>query len=67
MDGRPVRGELLLASITNLIRGTDRKYFDLFERVGANVLATSFIPATAMVTGPGDRSLRLLGRGVRSA
>jgi hypothetical protein len=26
-----------MASITNLIRGTDREYFDLFERAGANV------------------------------
>jgi hypothetical protein len=28
-----------MTSITNLIRGTDREYFDLFERSGANVLA----------------------------
>ncbi len=26
-----------MASITNLIRGTGREYFDLFERAGANV------------------------------
>ena len=26
-----------MASIINLIRGTDREYFDLFERAGANV------------------------------
>jgi hypothetical protein len=26
-----------MASIANLIRGTDREYFDLFERAGANV------------------------------
>jgi len=26
-----------MASISNLIRGTDREYFDLFERAGANV------------------------------
>lgn len=29
--------ELWMASIINLIRGTDREYFDLFERAGANV------------------------------
>ena len=28
-----------MTSITNLIRGPDREYFDLFERIGANVLA----------------------------
>src|SRR4029077_8237832 len=33
---RGLRG-LLMASITNLIRGTGREYFDLFERAGANV------------------------------
>jgi hypothetical protein len=29
--------ELLMASITNLICGTDREYFDLSERAGASV------------------------------
>src|SRR5438045_6116460 len=29
--------ELWMASIANLIRGTDGEYFDLFERAGANV------------------------------
>ena len=28
-----------MTSITNLIRGTDREYLDLFERIGASVLA----------------------------
>jgi predicted phosphate transport protein (TIGR00153 family) len=32
-----VCAEPLMASITNLIRGTGREYFDLFERAGANV------------------------------
>src|SRR5436305_1127518 len=35
--GQPRLSGVLMASISNLIRGTDREYFDLFERAGANV------------------------------
>ena len=27
-----------MASIANLLRGTDREFFDLFERAGANIV-----------------------------
>jgi predicted phosphate transport protein (TIGR00153 family) len=30
-----------MASITDLLRGTDREFFDLFERAGANILRTA--------------------------
>jgi hypothetical protein len=35
--GQPGPWELRMASITNLIRGTGREDFDLFERAGGNV------------------------------
>ena len=39
-----------MASITNLIRGTGREYFDLFERAGSNV-ARGGEPLDAMLAG----------------
>src|ERR1700735_2694939 len=34
----PPGGRAMMASIANLLRGTDREFFDLFERAGANIV-----------------------------
>jgi len=34
----PVGWDVGMASIANLLRGTDKEFFDLFERAGANIV-----------------------------
>ncbi len=41
-----------MASIANLIRGTDREFFDLFERAGANVVRAAELLDEMLATFP---------------
>ena len=46
-----------MASISDLWRGTDREYFDLFDRAGANVVRAAELLAEMMATFPDRREL----------
>jgi predicted phosphate transport protein (TIGR00153 family) len=46
-----------MASIANLIRGTDREFFDLFERAGANVVRAAKLLDELLATFPDSQGL----------
>ena len=43
-----------MASIANLLRGTDREFFDLFERAGANIVHAAELLDEMLVAISGD-------------
>ncbi len=46
-----------MASITDLLRGTDREYFDLFDRAGANAVRAAELLSDMLATFPDRREL----------
>ena len=54
-----------MGSISDMLRGSDREYFDLFERAGANIVRAAELLAEMLVlvagladAGAGDHRLR---------
>jgi uncharacterized protein len=49
--------EATMASIANLLRGTDREFFDLFERAGANIVRATELLDEMLARYPESQSL----------